>query len=70
VGELGLYLGRKASASVVADEPCRLFYLPTEKLREMERDAPVIASAFHKFIAGVLSERLIDTNEALQELTT
>jgi SulP family sulfate permease len=70
VGELGLYLGRKASASVVADEPCRLFYLPTEKLREMERDAPVIASAFHKFIAGVLSERLIDTNDALQELTT
>jgi SulP family sulfate permease len=69
VGELGLYLGRKASASVVADEPCRLFYLPTEKLKEMEQNAPQIAAAFHKFIAGILSERLIDTNEALQALT-
>jgi SulP family sulfate permease len=70
VGELGLYLGRKATASVVADEPCKLYYLPTEKLREMERNAPAIASAFHRFIAGILSERLIDTNEALETLTT
>jgi SulP family sulfate permease len=33
VGELGLYLDRKASASVIADEPCTLFYLPAKKLK-------------------------------------
>ena len=68
VGELGFYLGQKASASVVADEPCTLFYLPAKKLAEMENDAPEIASALHKFIAGILSERVIDTNDALQAL--
>ena len=68
VGELGFYLRQKASASVIADEPCTLFYLPAKKLEEMEKDAPEIASALHKFIAGILSERLIDTNDALQAL--
>jgi SulP family sulfate permease len=68
VGELGLYLRQKASASVIADEACTLFYLPAKKLEEMENDAPEIASALHKFIAGILSERLIDTNDALQAL--
>jgi SulP family sulfate permease len=68
VGELGLYLGRKASASVIADEPCTLFYLPANKLKEMESNAPEIASALHKFLAGILSERLIDTNDTLEAL--
>ena len=68
VGELGFYLHRKASASVIADEPCTLFYLPAKKLEEMQKDAPEIASALHKFIAGILSERLTDTNDALQAL--
>jgi SulP family sulfate permease len=68
VGELGLYLRQKASASVIADEPCTLFYLSAKKLEEMENDAPEIASALHKFIACILSERLIDTNDALEAL--
>jgi SulP family sulfate permease len=68
VGELGLYLHQKASASVIADEPCTFFHLSAKKLEEMENDAPEIAFALHKFIAGILSERLIDTNDALQAL--
>jgi SulP family sulfate permease len=70
VGELGFYLGRVASASVVANQPCTLFFLSEAKLREMESDAPEIASAFHKFIIKLLSERLLDTNETLQALTS
>ena len=69
VGELGLYLGQKASASVIADESCSLYYLSAEKLKEMEDHAPQIASVFHRFIVGMLSERLIDTNNSLQALT-
>jgi SulP family sulfate permease len=68
VGELGLYLHQKASASVIADEACTFFHLSAKRLEEMENDAPEIASALHKFIAGILSERLIDTNDALQAL--
>jgi sulfate permease, SulP family len=70
VGELGFYLRRKATASVVADEPCKVLYLSAEKLKKMETTAPAIASAFHKFIVQMLSERLIETNESLQALTT
>jgi CRP-like cAMP-binding protein len=62
------YLRQKASASIIADEPCTLFYLPAKKLEEMEKDAPEIASALHRFIAGILSELLIDTNDVLQAL--
>jgi SulP family sulfate permease len=68
VGELGLYLHQKASASVIADEPCTLFYLSVKKLEQMENDAPEIASALHRFIACILSERVIDTNDALEAL--
>ena len=68
VGEMGLYLHQKASASVVADEPCTFFHLSVKRLEEMENDAPEIASALHRFIAGILSERVIDTNDALQML--
>jgi SulP family sulfate permease len=70
VGELGVYLERRATASVIADEPCRLFYLPAEKMKEMEDKVPEIASAFHKFIARALGERLIDTNDTLAALVS
>ena len=69
VGELGFYLERDATASVVADGPCTLFFLSATKLKEMESNAPEMASAFHKFIIRMLSERLIDTNVTLQALT-
>ncbi len=70
VGELGLYLGQTASASVIADEPCMLFYLSADSLKEMEEKAPDIAATFHKFIVEILSERLLDTNDTLQALIT
>jgi SulP family sulfate permease len=68
VGELGFYLGQKTTASVIADEPCRVFYLSADKLKEMENKSPQIAYAFHKFIIGILGERLTDTNETLKAL--
>lgn len=68
VGELGFYLGRPATASVVANEPCKLYFLSSAKLKEMEKQSPEAAAAFHKFIIRMLSERLIDTNATLQAL--
>jgi len=62
VGELGSYLDRKASASVTADEPCTLFYLQAAKLKGMEEDAHEIASAFHRFLAGIL-KRAFDRDQ-------
>jgi SulP family sulfate permease len=68
VGELSTYLGGKTTASVIADEPCTLFHLTAEKLKDMEKNSPDIAAAFHSFIIGILSERLIDTTATLQTL--
>ena len=68
VGEIGLYLKRYASASVVTDQPSTLYFLSEEKLHEMERDTPEIATAFHRFIANVLAERLVNSNGTIQAL--
>lgn len=68
VGEMGLYLGGETSASVYANQDSTLFRLSPAKLVEMEENDPEVASAFHKFVARVMSEKLLDTTESLQAL--
>ena len=66
VGEVGMYLGSKASASVVTDCPSTIYSLSSGKLSQMEETDPAIAAAFHKFMAQLLSERLVSTTDTLQ----
>jgi SulP family sulfate permease len=61
VGELSLYAGAQASASVVADEPSTVLFLSGEDLARLDRDDPTMAVAFHRHIAALTSERLLDT---------
>lgn len=68
VGEMSQYTGRPATASVIADQPGEIYFLSNEKLKEMEKNDPDLASAMHKFIARLLSERLTDSNHVVQEL--
>ncbi|HTX78653.1 MAG TPA: cyclic nucleotide-binding domain-containing protein, partial [Longilinea sp.] len=68
VGEMSLYTGRPASASVVVSQPGVAYCLSNEKLKEMEENDPDLASALHKFIARLISERLIDTNHVVESL--
>jgi SulP family sulfate permease len=68
VGEMGLYLGSRASASVVVDQSSVVYRLSAGNLKRMEETAPEIAAAFHRFVASLLSERLTNTNETLQAL--
>jgi sulfate permease, SulP family len=70
VGELGLYLGTRATASVVADEQSRIVRLSLASLRDMERSDPLVAAAFHKFIVRLLGERLTNANRSLSALLT
>lgn len=60
VGELSLYAGAQASASVVADEPSTVLFLSGEDLDRLDRDDPAMAVAFHRHIAALTSERLLD----------
>ena len=68
VGEMGLYLGTPASASVVAEQPSVVFYLSTRRLEEIEETAPHVTAALHKFIAQLQSERLASANDTLRAL--
>ncbi len=68
LGELGLYLGGPASASVVATQPSTVYYLSPDKLEEMERQGPQLAISFHRAVAALLSERVAGTTAALQAL--
>ena len=68
VGEMSLYTGHPAAASVVADQPGLTYFLSNEKLKEMESKDPDLAAALHKFIAGILSERLTYSNQAVETL--
>jgi SulP family sulfate permease len=68
VGEIGLYLGQNRVASVVTEEPCRIYRCRLEDLRRMEYEAPPLASAFHEFMVRILAERLTQQNLALRAL--
>jgi SulP family sulfate permease len=68
VGEMGLYLGSKASASIVTNQPSTVYYLSRASLAQLEEVEPRVAAAFHKYIAQLLSERVSFANDALQAL--
>jgi SulP family sulfate permease len=68
VGEMSQYTGKPATASVIADQPGVIYFLSNEKLEEMESKDPDLASALHKFIARLLSERLADSNHVVEAL--
>lgn len=68
VGEMGLYLGETRSASVVADQPCRIYRLTGQELARMEAEAPAAAAAFHRVMARRLAERLRNTDHMIKAL--
>jgi SulP family sulfate permease len=70
VGEIGFYLGQARTASVIADVPSIVYRLSRETLTRMEQESPETASALHRVIVHLLSERLthmIGTVNALQQ---
>jgi SulP family sulfate permease len=68
LGEISTYLGVRATATVLADQPSIIYRLRPESLRQMEMHEPQVAAAFHRQIAQLLSERLAGTTETLQAL--
>lgn len=66
VGEPGMYLGTKCSASVVADSPGIAYCLTQQGLAQMEQEDPVLAASFHRLVARLLSERLVATTRTLE----
>ncbi|MFN8473136.1 MAG: SulP family inorganic anion transporter [Anaerolineae bacterium] len=65
VGEMGFYLGRLRSASVVADEPVTVYSLSRAGLERMQAEDADLAMAFHEMLARVLAERLANTDRMM-----
>jgi SulP family sulfate permease len=68
VGEAGLYLGARRSASVRATKPSVLHRLSLPALDRMTREAPELAAAFHQYVARLLADRIVHTTSAAQLL--
>jgi SulP family sulfate permease len=68
VGELSLCADAPASASVVADEPSTVLFLSTEELERLDAEQPHVAAAFHRHIATLASERLLDATASIAAL--
>jgi SulP family sulfate permease len=69
VGELGMVLGERRTATVTTDGPSIVYRLSTEALERMREEHPELAAAFHEFLIKLLAERLVHSNRALQALT-
>jgi len=67
-GELGLYRRTPPMASVVTDQPVRLYRLTREALERMETEHPALAATFNRYIARLIAERLAFTNETVELL--
>lgn len=68
VGESGLYLDAKRSATVTANGPVILYRLSYDALQRLTREAPELAAAFHEFVARLLAQRIVDSTAAVKSL--
>jgi len=68
VGEVGLYLNARRSASVLASKPSVVYRLSADGLERMRIEDADLAVAFHQLIARTLAERLTDGLRTIQAL--
>ena len=68
VGEMALYSGQPRSADVVAATACRVRRLTAERFERLQRDHPMVANQFHRFVVTLLSERLSAANDEIRAL--
>jgi SulP family sulfate permease len=61
VGEVAIYTGVPRTADVVAETPSVVYRLSGAAIERMESEDPELAAALHRWLAGILSDRLRDT---------
>ncbi|WP_275426837.1 SulP family inorganic anion transporter [Paraburkholderia sp. C35] len=66
VGEMAVYTQTSRSADVIAEAPTRVHRLSVSTLLALERDDPVTAQQFHRFLIKTIASRLAVADEALR----
>jgi SulP family sulfate permease len=68
VGEITMYLETVRTASVVAEQPSRLYRLTAGSLEAMGEKDPQLAAMLHRAFARLLSQRLTDSMRTMEAL--
>ncbi|WP_435529902.1 SulP family inorganic anion transporter [Paraburkholderia caribensis] len=66
VGEMAVYTQTTRSADVIAEASTRVHRLSVPTLLALEREDPVTAQQFHRFLIKTIASRLAVANEALR----
>ncbi len=66
VGEIAFYLGRRRTASVLAEAPITAWRFTRARLRQLEAENPPAAFRLHEGLAGILANRLAGTNRLVR----
>ncbi|HTJ93752.1 MAG TPA: SulP family inorganic anion transporter [Pararobbsia sp.] len=66
VGEMAVYAQTPRSADVIAEGPARVQRLALPALLALEREDPVTAQQFHRFLIKSMAARLLIADEALR----
>jgi len=67
-GEMGLYTATPRTATVTAAEDCVLHRLPAKALPLLQQKRPDLAAAIHRFVVGLLADRVAASNATLREV--
>ncbi len=68
VGEMGIFLHKTRSATVITDQPTTLYRLSIDSYNKMMHDDPDLAFHLHQWIGRVLSTRLAENTQTLEVL--
>ncbi len=68
IGDVAFYLGGRRSASVVADEETSAYRITRSAMGAMEEIEPELCMLFHRMMATMLCERVIDTDTTIAAL--
>jgi SulP family sulfate permease len=66
VGEMGLILGSKRAADVVAENDCSVYRLDQGALDRIHQENPPLELALHQYLVKLLAERLTTTSNMLR----
>lgn len=68
VGEIALYADAPRTADVVAETPCVVLRCSSEQIARLEAEDPEAAAGLHRWLAGTIAGRLIDTMRTFDAL--
>ena len=69
VGEMSLYRGAAASATVVADAPSVVMHLSAEQFASLDASSSDVAAWLHRFVAEVLASRVDHANKLIRAIS-